>query len=356
MPKLLAATQARVLRCAAAHVHCLPWVKHTLQPLAQAPGSGWCWRKPAVLVTESGRGLSSYARLPPPLPHPPPPPPPTHPPTHPPTQALTLAQFLLLAPGLFESFGFAPGDRPALASLLLFSYLIGPVDEVRQHMQIIWGGRRLFCHPTALADAARNQWNAGFLNPRAFCFCFFLLSFFLSFSQPVECRHHEAPLCSSLPPSPVQLLGWGSNVVSRRFEYQADAFAVGLGHAQPLRDALCALDKENKVGRGRMVPASPILLLMQAATLRCILQQASRGKCTRPPCTSPDPFCSFHHSSSCRTSSSPPLHMPPPCPPPPPPWQGAVNVDPLYSSFHHSHPPLLERLAAIDAGLKKKGE
>lgn len=33
--------------------------------------------------------------------------------------------------------------------------------------------------------------------------------------------------------------------------------------------------------------------------------------------------------------------------------QGAVNVDALYSSYHHSHPPLLERLAAIDAAMKK---
>ena len=33
--------------------------------------------------------------------------------------------------------------------------------------------------------------------------------------------------------------------------------------------------------------------------------------------------------------------------------QGAVNTDPLYSAYHHSHPPLVERLAAIDAQLKK---
>ena len=33
--------------------------------------------------------------------------------------------------------------------------------------------------------------------------------------------------------------------------------------------------------------------------------------------------------------------------------QGAVNTDKLYSAYHYSHPPLVERLAAIDAGMKK---
>jgi hypothetical protein len=32
---------------------------------------------------------------------------------------------------------------------------------------------------------------------------------------------------------------------------------------------------------------------------------------------------------------------------------GPPNVDPLYSSYHHSHPPLAERLGAISAALKK---
>ncbi|KAL4448266.1 hypothetical protein ABPG75_005485 [Micractinium tetrahymenae] len=123
-------------------------------------------------------------------------------------QLVCLAQLSLFtlvrnAPGVFASFGFAAGERPALGAFLLFQNLIGPVDEV---------------------------------------------------------------------------LGWLSNVVSRRFEFQADAFGVEQGRGEQLREALTILDKENK---------------------------------------------------------------------------GAVNVDPLYSSYHHSHPPLLERLAAIDAAMKK---
>ena len=33
--------------------------------------------------------------------------------------------------------------------------------------------------------------------------------------------------------------------------------------------------------------------------------------------------------------------------------KGAANVDPLYSAYHYTHPPLVERLKAIDAALKK---
>ena len=34
--------------------------------------------------------------------------------------------------------------------------------------------------------------------------------------------------------------------------------------------------------------------------------------------------------------------------------KSAMNVDPLYSSFHYSHPPLAERLRAIDAGIRDR--
>lgn len=34
---------------------------------------------------------------------------------------------------------------------------------------------------------------------------------------------------------------------------------------------------------------------------------------------------------------------------------GAPNVDPWYSAYHYSHPPLPERLRAITAKLKKDG-
>lgn len=76
-----------------------------------------------------------------------------------------------------------------------------------------------------------------------------------------------------------ELLGLLSNAVSRRFEFQADAFAVKLGRGEALIAALCTLDKENK---------------------------------------------------------------------------GPPNVDPLYSAYHYSHPPLPERLKAIGDGMKKK--
>lgn len=69
-----------------------------------------------------------------------------------------------------------------------------------------------------------------------------------------------------------------SNIVSRMFEFQADGFAVGLGHATELKEALLKLEEQNK---------------------------------------------------------------------------GSMNVDPLYSAYHYSHPPLVERLKAIDAGAKK---
>ena len=34
--------------------------------------------------------------------------------------------------------------------------------------------------------------------------------------------------------------------------------------------------------------------------------------------------------------------------------RSAVNVDAWYSAYHHSHPPLVERLAAIDSSIKKR--
>ena len=108
------------------------------------------------------------------------------------------------APGVFESFGFGAGERPALAARVLFQLMTGPLDE---------------------------------------------------------------------------LLGLASNVVSRAFEFQADRFGVGLGHGRALREALLTLDRENK---------------------------------------------------------------------------GAPHVDSFYSAYHHSHPPLLERLSAIDAEMKRR--
>jgi Zn-dependent protease with chaperone function len=46
----------------------------------------------------------------------------------------------------------------------------------------------------------------------------------------------------------VQVLNLLNNIASRKFEFQADAFGVGLGKGEALREALLVLDKENKVG------------------------------------------------------------------------------------------------------------
>ncbi|CAN4108983.1 unnamed protein product [Withania somnifera] len=74
------------------------------------------------------------------------------------------------------------------------------------------------------------------------------------------------------------LVSFGLNLVSRAFEFQADAFAKKLGYAAPLRAGLVKLQEENL---------------------------------------------------------------------------SAMNTDPWYSAYHYSHPPLVERLAAIDEFDKK---
>ncbi|KAI4303380.1 hypothetical protein MLD38_039020 [Melastoma candidum] len=74
------------------------------------------------------------------------------------------------------------------------------------------------------------------------------------------------------------LVSFGLNLVSRSFEFQADAFAKKLGYSTELRAGLVKLQEENL---------------------------------------------------------------------------SAMNTDPWYSAYHYSHPPLVERLAAIDASDKK---
>ncbi|KAL1366968.1 hypothetical protein HN51_021015 [Arachis hypogaea] len=79
---------------------------------------------------------------------------------------------------------------------------------------------------------------------------------------------------------PIQhLVSFGLNLVSRSFEFQADAFAKKLGYAAELRAGLVKLQEENL---------------------------------------------------------------------------SAMNTDPWYSAYHYSHPPLVERLAAIDESDKKE--
>lgn len=34
--------------------------------------------------------------------------------------------------------------------------------------------------------------------------------------------------------------------------------------------------------------------------------------------------------------------------------QSTLDPDPIYSLYHYSHPPLIQRLTAIDEGMKKK--
>jgi STE24 endopeptidase len=74
------------------------------------------------------------------------------------------------------------------------------------------------------------------------------------------------------------VVGYFTNLISRRFEFQADGFAVSLGHGKDLRQALLKMEEKNKA---------------------------------------------------------------------------SMNVDYLYSAYHYSHPPLKERLEAIDSALKK---
>ena len=42
------------------------------------------------------------------------------------------------------------------------------------------------------------------------------------------------------------MLGLAGNVLSRRFEFQADGFAVSLGRSEPLKGALHKLDVKNR--------------------------------------------------------------------------------------------------------------
>ncbi|KAG9455291.1 hypothetical protein H6P81_008195 [Aristolochia fimbriata] len=78
---------------------------------------------------------------------------------------------------------------------------------------------------------------------------------------------------------PIQhLISFGLNLVSRAFEFQADAFAKNLGYVKELRAGLVKLQEENL---------------------------------------------------------------------------SAMNTDPWYSAYHYSHPPLVERLTALDGSEKK---
>lgn len=94
---------------------------------------------------------------------------------------------------------------------------------------------------------------------------------------PVHASEHISDLLG-VDFAAVQVITFLTNLVSRRFEYQADAFAVQQGKGQHLKEALLKLEEQNKA---------------------------------------------------------------------------SMNVDALYSAYHHSHPHITERLRAIDSALKK---
>lgn len=186
-------------------------------------------------------------------------------------QAALLARCALFAAarraeGLHEAFGFPPGERPALAGLLLFSVLAAPLDE---------------------AAAAAG------------------------------------------------------NALSRRFELAADRFAAELDHGRHgrhLRGALLHLEDRNKVC-GVCVAGGG-----------CGALEASSAACSHLPAArlGPPP----PRRGACQASAPLPNRCTPPA-------QAALNVDPLYAAVNYSHPPLAERLAALDALMRdgdKKGD
>jgi STE24 endopeptidase len=195
-------------------------------------------------------------------------------------QFITLANFLLFAgvrtaPGLFESFGFDK-SRPAFIAFVLFQYLVSPVDEVGPLAVLLHENDALsmYCERSVCCCMPLVSCNQLVMNANA-------QSASASTQRCMRCAQHavlalSCTLCVAA--APAQVIGFCTNVVSRRFEYQADGFAVQQGKGKELREALLKLEETNKA---------------------------------------------------------------------------SLNVDPLYSAYHHSHPHITERLASIDAALKK---
>ena len=150
--------------------------------------------------------------------------------------------------------------------------------------------------------------------------------------------------CPPPPPPCVQVLNLLNNIASRKFEFQADAFGVGLGKGEALREALLVLDKENKVGGWvggvlRAVDGHGCLLLLVCMEWGGEGRENSRSRQRAPPPAD----CNTAAVNCCRCVCCRLVCA----------VQGAVNTDKLYCAYHYSHPPLVERLAAIDAGMKK---
>lgn len=103
---------------------------------------------------------------------------------------------------------------------------------------------------------------------------------------------------------------------------QADRFAAQLDHGPQLKEALMVLDKENKVSAG----AGCVRGWRSCARVEVVcmvVAQEGRAWCTV-----------LLHTFPCHT-------------------QSAINVDKLYSTYHYTHPPVVERLQAIDGLMKK---
>lgn len=146
---------------------------------------------------------------------------------------------------LLEEFGFVE-VQPVIMSLTLFMMVLGPVDSF-----IGW----LFKLLSRRCDVFRSCSVIGFMRA--------------CITRRCACQYLRYCTCLRM---------CITGVVSCRYEFQADGFAVSLKHATKLSEALKILDKENK---------------------------------------------------------------------------SDFVVDSLYSQYHYSHPPLSERLRAINAAAKK---
>lgn len=100
-------------------------------------------------------------------------------------------------------------------------------------------------------------------------------------------------------------------ILTCNLKLKADAFAKGLGYSTPLRAALVKLQ----------VFSIDHLLDISHISVSCLFTLLTLSTCST--------FLIQEENLS------------------------AMNTDPWYSAYHYSHPPLVERLAAIDEPDKK---
>ncbi|KAG1362371.1 hypothetical protein COCNU_10G005900 [Cocos nucifera] len=126
------------------------------------------------------------------------------------------------------------------------------------------------------------------------------------------------------------LVSFGLNLVSRAFEFQADAFAKKLGYAAALRSGLVKLQEEN-------------LSAMNTDPWYSAYHYSHVPLGFRQYCNWGMRQWSRYLVSVqrlCHTGKEENL--------------SAMNTDPWYSAYHYSHPPLVERLAALEEPGSKK--